>query len=301
WRLEELRIGFTWLGGGIYDRIVEVMNLFNLTCLDLVVPRLDLIPEGFNFEKLKRFGIQIGASEDFRAGFDSYSTSERCLHIHVVDVEIALLNWTKKLIKARPAIILNSIGNINNIMPNLYQGDFNEFEYIVLDRCPNVSCLVNIAEWKQLHLGEGKINEKFFGKLKHLGLLRLDRLEALWNCSDQYITLSNLVTLDIWKCKKLVRLFSVSVAQGLDNLQKLGIGDCNSLEEVIWDGDEATNKGEIKHAEYIVFRSLSKIVFRYAQSLERFYSGYSTIKYPSLVDVKIEGCQSMRIWGPGIH
>nr|GFB13962.1 NB-ARC domains-containing protein [Tanacetum cinerariifolium] len=32
-----------------------------------------------------------------------------------------------------------------------------------------------------------------------------------------------------------------------------------------------------------------------------FYSGYSTIKYPSLVDVKIEECQSMRIWGPGIH
>ncbi|GKF41338.1 NB-ARC domains-containing protein, partial [Tanacetum coccineum] len=45
WRLEELRIGFKSLGGGIYDLIVEVMNLSKLTYLDLYVPRFDVIPE----------------------------------------------------------------------------------------------------------------------------------------------------------------------------------------------------------------------------------------------------------------
>ncbi|GKC73027.1 NB-ARC domains-containing protein [Tanacetum coccineum] len=268
WRLEELRIGFTWLGGGIYDRIVEVMNLFNLTCLDLVVPCFDVIPEGFNFGKLKRFGFQIGVREHASLGGNLNSIFERCLLIEAVDVEIPLLKWTKK-----------------------------EFERIELhyDRCPNVSYLVDIAD------GEGKLNEKFFGKLNHLELRSLDRLKALWNCSDQYISLSNLVTLDIYECEKLVRLFSVSVAQGLENLQDLGIFMCRGLEEVIWDGDEETNEGETEHSEFIVFRSLANITFKDLDKLERFYSGSSTIKYPSLVDVKIERCPSMKIWGPGIH
>ncbi|GKA31004.1 NB-ARC domains-containing protein [Tanacetum coccineum] len=186
-------------------------------------------------------------------------------------------------------------------MPNLYYGGFNEFEHIELHYCPNVSYLVDIADWRQLHLGEGKINGKFFGKLKHLVLQSLFSLEALWNCSDQYISLSNLVTLDISACKKLVRLLSVSVAQGLDNLQNLSILHCKNLEEVIWDGDEESNIGETGHSESIVFRSLAKITFIDLDKLERFYSGYYTIKYPSLVDVKIKYCQSMKIWGPGIH
>ncbi|GKA21576.1 hypothetical protein Tco_0701565, partial [Tanacetum coccineum] len=102
-------------------------------------------------------------------------------------------------------------------------------------------------------------------------------------------------------CDKLVRLFSVSVAQGLDNLQNLSIIDCENLEEVIWDGDEEINEGEIEHSESIVFRSLAEITFRFLGKIERFYSGYSTVKYPSLVDVRIERCPSMKIWGPGIH
>ncbi|GKG05517.1 hypothetical protein Tco_0325603, partial [Tanacetum coccineum] len=101
--------------------------------------------------------------------------------------------------------------------------------------------------------------------------------------------------------QKLVRLFSVSVAQGLENLQDLGIFMCRGLEEVIWDGDEETNEGETEHSEFIVFRSLANITFKDLDKLERFYSGSSTIKYPSLVDVKIERCPSMKILGPGIH
>ncbi|GKC41996.1 NB-ARC domains-containing protein, partial [Tanacetum coccineum] len=97
WRSEELLIGFTWLGGGVDDRIVEVMNLSKLTYLDLVVLRFDVIPEGFDFGKLKRFGIKIGVKKDYSVRFNSVSVSERCLLIEAVDVEIPLLKWTKKV------------------------------------------------------------------------------------------------------------------------------------------------------------------------------------------------------------
>ncbi|GKF58969.1 hypothetical protein Tco_0175755, partial [Tanacetum coccineum] len=98
-------------------------------------------------------------------------------------------------------------------------------------------------------------------------------------------------------CSKLVKVFPVSVAQGLVNLQNLHIEFNESLKEVIWDGDEET-----KHAaEYIVFPSLSMIFLWDLERLERFYSGYSTIRYPFLVKVHIYGCKSLEKWGPGIH
>ncbi|GKC44622.1 NB-ARC domains-containing protein, partial [Tanacetum coccineum] len=261
WRLEELCIGFMYLRGGIHDYY-------------------PLFPEANLF-------------------------SERHLVIKADRVEIPFMKWIKKVIEASPRTHLKNIKNLNNILPQLYHEGFSDLENMTLISCHNVSCLVDARDWDQVHtfhsskhLGEGKIKEKLFWKLKHLNLSCLFSLEVLWNCPDQYISLSNLVTLEIHWCDKLVKVFSVNLAQGLVNLQSLSIRSSDSLKEVIWDGDEETDKGE---TEYIVFRSLARIFFGYMDRLESFYSGYSTIKYPSLVDVEIEGCPGMKIWGPGIH
>ncbi|PWA57379.1 NB-ARC domains-containing protein [Artemisia annua] len=305
WRLEQLLIGFMSLLEGIYERIVEIMNLSNLTYLALHVPRFDVVPEGFNPRKLKGFSIQIGGYLEHYslAGF-----KYRRLVIVVDYVEIPFLKWLKQLTEASHSIDLDSIENLNNILPQLYHEGFNELEHIKLDSCPIVSCLVDTANWDQSHtfhsskhLGEGQIKEKFLGKLKHLSLEDLDSLEVLWKCPDEYISLCNLVTLGISSCDKLVKVLPMSVAQGLVNLQKLHINFCSSLEEVIWDGDEETSESETEHSEYIVFRSLAMIDLYGLERLERFYSGHSTIKYPSLVDAEIYVCPSMKMWGPGIH
>ncbi|GKA22913.1 NB-ARC domains-containing protein [Tanacetum coccineum] len=300
WRLEELCIGFMWVHEGICDRIVEIMNLSNLTYLDLHVPRYDVIPEGFNLRNLKGFVIQIGGDFEYYPGAN---IKRRHLVITAGYVEIPFLKLLKQLTETSHSIHLNSITNLNNILPQLYHEGFYDLEHIELANCPNVSCLVDTANWDQLHtinsskhVGEANIMEKFFEKLKHLDLYSLHGMEVLWNCPYQYISLSNLATLRISWCSKLVKVFPVSVAQGLVNLQNLRIEFSPSLKEVIWDGDE-----EAKHAEHIVFHSLSTITLWGLKRLERFYSGYSTIKYPSLVDVYIVGCESLEKWGPGIH
>nr|GEU49651.1 NB-ARC domains-containing protein [Tanacetum cinerariifolium] len=297
WRLEELCIGFMWVREGVCDRIVEVINLLNLTYLALRVARYDVIPEGFNPRNLNGFVIQVGG--DFEYYFDA-NIKRRHLAITAVYVEIPFLKLLKQLIETSHSTDLNSITNLNNILPQLYHEGFNELEQILLDNCPNVSCLVDAANWDEWHtmnsskhVGEGNIMEKFFEKLKHLDLNMLHCMEVLWKCPDQYVSLSNLVTLQICSCGKLVKVFPMSVAQGLVNLQNLDIQSNRSLKEVIWDGDEET--------EYIAFRSLSWITLWDLKRLERFYSGYSTIKYPSLVDVDIFRCKSLEMWGPGIH
>lgn len=111
------------------------------------------------------------------------------------------------------------------------------------------------------------------------------------------------MTLDISFCDKLVRVFSMSVVQGLVNLQELRIGHSNALEEVIWVGDEETDISETEMVEYteniIVFPCLAKISFENLPMLKSLYSHYSTIKYPSLLEVNIRCCTSMKIWGYG--
>ncbi|PWA36725.1 NB-ARC domains-containing protein [Artemisia annua] len=305
WRLEELLIGFMWMLEGICERIVEIMNLSNLTYLALHVPRFGMIPEGFNPQKLKGFVIQIGGYFEY---YSAANLKRRHLVIQTDYAESSFLKWNKQLIEACDTTDLDSIQNLNNILPQLYHEGFNELEHINLYKCRYVSCLIDTANWDQLHtfnlpkhIVEGKIKEMFLGKLKHLRLVRLQNLVVLWKCPDEYISLSNLVTLEIIECDELVKVFPVSVAQGLVNLQNLTVAMCGSLEEVIWDGDEETSKSETEHSEYTVFRSLAKINLYELERLERFYSGHSTIKYPSLVDADIEYCPSMKMWGPGIH
>ncbi|PWA45650.1 NB-ARC domains-containing protein [Artemisia annua] len=306
WRLEELLIGFKRVREGIYERIIEIMNLSNLTYLALHVPRFDMIPEGFNPQKPKGFLIQIGGDH---LEYDSAANlKRRHLVIKADYAEISFLKWNKQLTEASHRTDLISIENLNNILPQLYHEGFNELERIKLYHCHKVTCLIDTSNWVQLHtfnlskhIVEGKIKEMFLGKLKYLCLEYLPSLKVLWNCPEEYISLSNLVTLKIVACGKLVKLFPVSVAQGLVNLQDLCIKFCDSLEEVIWDGDEETSISETEHSEYTVFRSLAKIDLYELERLERFYSGHSTIKYPSLVDVEIEYCPGIKLWGPGIH
>nr|GEX61223.1 ribonuclease H-like domain, reverse transcriptase, RNA-dependent DNA polymerase [Tanacetum cinerariifolium] len=95
---------------------------------------------------------------------------------------------------------------------------------------------------------------------------------ALSSCESEFITATAAATQALW----LKRLIS-----------KL----THSQEEKVT--IQVDNKSAIALMKHPIFHGRSKV--------ERFYPVYSTIKYPSLVDVKIKGCQSIKIWGSGIH
>nr|XP_043638302.1 probable disease resistance protein At4g27220 [Erigeron canadensis] len=296
WRLEELCIEFKLKFIGASDCIVEVMSLSKLTYLDLTVPKIDDFPahgQGFNSEKLKGFVIQIGG---FHRG-NKIRRSDRYLTLDCKHLVIPLPRWLKKLIEdSQPHIYLYGTRNLNNLMPTLYEEGFKKLEHFQLEHCRNVSCLVDDGT-KRCDGDERKTEEKYFKELKHLELIDLVNLEVLWKCRDEYINLTNLVTLHITSCDKLEKVFTMGAAQGLFNLKELRIKNCKNLEAVIWGGDD-------KSRNVIMFPSLAQISLNGAWGLKSFYSGGSkncSIKYPSLVDVKIEFCRSMKIWGPGIH
>lgn len=130
------------------------------------------------------------------------------------------------------------------MMPTLCDEGLNKLEHIRLNRCHNVSCLVNDGTW--CDGDERKTEEKLFKELKHLELWKLDNLKVLWKSPDEYLSLTNLVKFFIYMCNKLERVFMLSVAQGLVNLKELIIQYCSGLKEVIYGGgggrdDESEN------------------------------------------------------------
>nr|XP_043638321.1 probable disease resistance protein At4g27220 [Erigeron canadensis] len=288
--LEELRIDLNKMSKGVNGCTAEVMKLSKLTYLDLKVKSFDLISEGFNLRHLKGFVIQIG----YFYGGNELRRPDRNLIVSVKHLVIPLSNWLKKLIEiSRPNTILYEIENLNNMMPTLYDEGFNKLERVKLSSCPSVSCLVDDDD-------EGKTREKYFMELKHLYLRKLDKLKVVWKCPDEYISFTNLVTLYINFCNKLERVFTVRVAQGLVNLKKLDILYCSSLEEVIWDNNGGKDD---KSENVIVFPSLVTISLNVLPKLKSFFKSARDcrIEYSSLVNVEIYSCESMEIWGSGIH
>ncbi|PWA95144.1 NB-ARC domains-containing protein [Artemisia annua] len=300
--LEELCIGYYQVQKENYNSLSELRNLSKLRHLNLFVTDYDLIPQGVQFGKLEEFVIKIG-NNDENIVFPWELKSKHLLILAKISLNITFLPHIEELIKVSDCILMHSVSNLNDILPSVYYEASHELKTIALLECCSDSYLVDTKYWDEL-FGPGKIQERIFSRLEHLKLSSLKLMSALWKCPDAYISLSKLVTLDIGDSPKLVRLFSVSVAQGLVNLKNLSISKCHCLAEVIWTRDADTGSGEIDMAipdADIVFPRLTHITFSDLSKLKRFYSGYSSIKYPSLVEVSIVHCPIMEIWGYGVH
>ncbi|KAM0044547.1 putative leucine-rich repeat domain superfamily [Helianthus debilis subsp. tardiflorus] len=156
---------------------------------------------------------------------------------------------------------------------------------------------------------------KLFSQVEEIVLVTMDSLEVLCDSPHQYISFRNLQTLHIDQCPSLLKLFPSSVARGLANLREIRIYICYSLVAVIFDEDEQTCGDEIEEAggseiketggsktepdTDIVFDQLTSIAFIGLSNLESFYSGHSTIRYPSLKIIELFQCSSMKRWSYG--
>ncbi|PWA79184.1 NB-ARC domains-containing protein [Artemisia annua] len=303
--LEELYIGYH-LVKKRDNCLGELNTLQTLTFLDLFVPDFDIVPDDVNFGALKGFRIQIGGVEDVHISKYPYLLSKRILILCRSHATSPLLTHIRKLIEISDYLILEEIkdsleaddgGWGRNILPDMYFEGFENVRRIIVSDC-NLSCLVDTRNWDHNRssskgIDERNINEKFFSKLEVLALQDMHNLKVMWSCPDQYISLGNLVTVDISFCNKLVRLFSLSVAQGLVNMKELSIGYCQNLEEVITVG-----AGESAH---ILFPALVRLCLIGLRHLKHFCSGHSDVNYPSLIDVSIIHCGDMEIWGSGVH
>ncbi|KAI3723801.1 hypothetical protein L2E82_35559 [Cichorium intybus] len=201
----------------------------------------------------------------------------------------------------------------HNILPGVYEESFNGLKSLLVVQCPDVSCLVKTRDRDGMQtFDETKPMEQFFSQVEEITLENLSRMKFLWDCPNQYISFRNLQTIKLEWCYSLLTLFPVSVAQGLVNLSDIDIQYCYELVAVISTTDVQTTGSEIEqtgrceteraiHDADILFPCLTKINLSGLSRLESFYSGHSTIRYPSLKFIHISDCPRMTTWSYGVH
>ena len=91
------------------------------------------------------------------------------------------------------------------------------------------------------------------------------------------------------QCPRLQYLFTSSVAKKLVNLKEIAVIGCESLKEIVAkEEDEDENEMIFMKLEYLTLISLDKF--------ERFYTGSSTLNFPSLRSVRVDKCFSTKIF-----
>jgi hypothetical protein len=158
-----------------------------------------------------------------------------------------------------------------------------------VDGCDAISvilkqCLLNLEELKIKNCGglqevfkikvlltrEGEQHNVLLSRLKEIWLHDLPELRCIWKGPTKLINLNNLEHLEVIGCKKLIHLFTPTLAQSLQNLKFLEIGRCDELEYLIAK-DEEDQILSASHLQPLCFPKLEKVKVNECNKLKRLF------------------------------
>ncbi|GLU24738.1 hypothetical protein SLE2022_406360, partial [Rubroshorea leprosula] len=125
-------------------------------------------------------------------------------------------------------------------------------------------------------------------------LRTLEALECikLVNLVPSVVSFENLQTLKISKCHGLENLVSYSTAKSLEQLKRMSITDCDSVEEIVKCMEDNVKDG-------IVHSQLQSLQLRGLPKLSSFCTGKCDLEFPSLKEVIVIGCPQMKHFSLG--
>ncbi|KAK3031404.1 hypothetical protein RJ639_037402 [Escallonia herrerae] len=145
-----------------------------------------------------------------------------------------------------------------------------------------------VESWKNIRsIVDGGMNCLTLGNMKWLYMKDLPKLESIWKgpLNGQLRSLSNLKTLVLINCPKLIMVLSDGVVQQLFKIQHLEIRECHGVEDIISvPSSVVLDPG--------VLPNLKKLILHDMQNLERICSDKS-LKWPSLEKLEILGCSNV--------
>ncbi|KAK6289420.1 hypothetical protein POUND7_000961 [Theobroma cacao] len=132
-------------------------------------------------------------------------------------------------------------------------------------------------------------------ELGHI-LSNLETLEVVW-CDDSIFfgpssaSFRNLTTFEVQWCEKMIYLFPPSVVQSLVQLTKMTIQYCERMTAIVAnEGDESE----------ITFSKLKYLELNLLRSLESFCQRNHTFTFPSLEDLIVNSCTSLKVFSQGV-
>ncbi|XP_022742591.1 probable disease resistance protein At4g27220 isoform X2 [Durio zibethinus] len=140
---------------------------------------------------------------------------------------------------------------------------------------------------------------KKYSELGHIIFPNLETLEVRW-CSDLITfgssssSFQNLTTLQVDECK-MINLLTPSVAQNLLHLKEMRMARCQIMKEIV-----ANSEGDDEATYEITFRKLEYLKLQDLLNLESFCTGNHTLKFPSLGELIVIECPSLKIFCQGV-
>lgn len=133
-------------------------------------------------------------------------------------------------------------------------------------------------------------------KLQELNVDQCPHLRTLAHT----VSFSCLKKVSISNCPDLQYLFTYSAAEKLMNLKEITVEECESVKEIVAEeGDhehEHRGEGEDKYENEMIFRKLKILTLGSLPEFESFYTGKSTLNFPSLKVVWFTRCYNTKLF-----
>ncbi|KAL7207752.1 hypothetical protein ACSBR1_029660 [Camellia fascicularis] len=297
-KLEEL-----YLGSGFNDvyrtkaTLTELCGLSNFTTLVIHLRHFAYWPRDLVLTNLKAFAISIEFQNSY---FSQRMIGTRDCRDYQLQNQLSfedlhesdlMESEFKNLFKITKIVEITRAVGVKNVGYDLDKDGFKKLTELSLQSCQDLEyvidttdgvpvpqiafpvlqslCLENLDKLKEIC--HGQLPEEAFSALKRLKLRDLPALTHLWKGPTQLVRLHNLTSLELQSCHKLERMFSLSIARDLMQLQILHVYGCRKM-EVLISSEEEGDQNEIastttETTDKIVFPKLKEL---YLESLPSF-------------------------------
>jgi len=185
-------------------------------------------------------------------------------------------------------LVLSKLPNLENIWSEDPHGILNmsSLEEVHVKECKGLTSVFPASVAKNLVELEDIVVEDCEGLM---AIVAEESKEGDELDENNGIIFPRLSYLKVESCSTLRYLFKSSTAKGLGELKRMKIKECKSIEEIVSKEGEESDEDE-----EIIFKQLQDLYLEKLDELGCFYSGNFTLSFPSLEEVYVIKCSSMK-------
>ncbi|KAL4300978.1 hypothetical protein HN51_052376 [Arachis hypogaea] len=305
-KLEELYMGNTSIKWKIENSDIqdenasldELRQLSNLTTLELQIQEAWMLPRDLMFHKLERFKIVIG---DVWEWDDIADVTLKTLKLKL-GTNIHLEHGIKSLIRSAENLYLDEVEGISNVLYQLNGDGFPQLKHLHIQNNALIQHIIDFTERSHIPTP--------FPNLEKLVIQNLGKMEKICHGPLAVGFFAKLRAIKVEKCNKVKYFLSVSMVKGMPQLSELEISECNLMEKVVFEDDDASAMND-ETGETIQFPLLHSLTLQHLDALESLYSHQPTsspislfnnqVAFPNLDTLKLSSLSLNKIWKDNRH
>ncbi|KAL7617054.1 hypothetical protein Lser_V15G03151 [Lactuca serriola] len=290
-QLEELDTGSKWWGDEEEGdaSLTELDSLTNLKYLGIRIKSSSFLPNYNLFENLQRYVISVGVHLQKRRSFNN-----RMLLLKLESTDTHLGGGIEKLLTNNTEKVFLTGDGIKLALKELDPVGFQQVKNLTVESC-NSEGIEYLSNYSNTSNGTG-----VFNNLEKLRMDKIWHLKGIFRYNGKGLPIrsfSKLRKIHLSVLPEMTHLFTYSVANNLEHLERLHIEYCNSMHEVILNQIPSALESTIDNK--IVFPKLTELILNDVASLICFSHGINLqVEFPQLRVLKLEYLQNFHTFCP---